>query len=117
MSIAQSLYEGVDLKEEGIEGLITYMRTDSVNVSQEAINLSREYIGKKYGKKFLPEKPRFYSSKKTAQEAHEAIRPTNLIEREPDKIKKYLTIDQHKIYCSSGTGLSPLRWNRQSMTP
>lgn len=104
MGIAQSLYEGVDLKEEGIEGLITYMRTDSVNVSEEAIKLSREYIEKKYGKKFLPEKPRIYTSKKSAQEAHEAIRPTNLIEREPDKIKKYLTVDQHKIYL--------LIWNR-----
>lgn len=104
MSIAQSLYEGVDLKDEGIEGLITYMRTDSVNVSEEAIKLSREYIEKRYGKNFLPEKPRIYTSKKSAQEAHEAIRPTNLIEREPDKIKKYLTIDQYKIYL--------LIWNR-----
>jgi DNA topoisomerase I len=104
MGIAQSLYEGVDLKDEGIEGLITYMRTDSVNVSQEAITLSRDYISKKYGKEFLPEKPRVYTSKKSAQEAHEAIRPTNLIEREPDKIKKYLTLDQYKIYL--------LIWNR-----
>lgn len=104
MGIAQSLYEGVDLKDEGIEGLITYMRTDSVNVSQEAINLSRDYIFKTYGKDFLPEKPRYYTSKKSAQEAHEAIRPTNLIEREPEKIKKHLTLDQYKIYL--------LIWNR-----
>lgn len=104
MSIAQSLYEGVDLKEEGLEGLITYMRTDSVNVSQEAIRLSRDYILKKYGKEFLPDQPRIYASKKTAQEAHEAIRPTNLIEREPEKIKKYLSLDQYKIYL--------LIWNR-----
>lgn len=103
MNIAQTLYEGVDLKDEGTEGLITYMRTDSVVVTNEAINLARSYIKKKFGENFLPEKPIFYTSKKTAQEAHEAIRPTNL-EREPDKIKRYLTTDQYKIYS--------LIWNR-----
>lgn len=97
MNIAQTLYEGVDLKEEGTEGLITYMRTDSVVVTGEAINFAREYIKKKFGEDYLPEKPNFYTSKQSAQEAHEAIRPTSL-ERDPDKIKKYLTQDQYKIY-------------------
>ena len=103
MSVAQTLYEGIDLKEERTEGVITYMRTDSLHVSNEAIKLAREYIKKKYGKEFLPEKPRKYISKKTAQEAHEAIRPTNL-EHDPAKIKKYLSNDQYKIYL--------LIWNR-----
>ncbi|MBN2478957.1 MAG: type I DNA topoisomerase [Parachlamydiales bacterium] len=97
MGVAQSLYEGVDLKDKGFEGLITYMRTDSVNVANEALSASRAYIGKKYGKKYLPEKPVFYKSKKSAQEAHEAIRPTNLY-HDPDEIEKYLNPDQHKLY-------------------
>jgi len=88
MQVAQTLYEGINVGN-GAEGLITYMRTDSVNVSKEAISLSREYIEKTYGKNFLPEKPRIFASKKSAQEAHEAIRPTNLIEREPDKNKRF----------------------------
>ena len=78
MQIAQSLYEGVDLGNEGTEGLITYMRTDSVRASPEAIEQAREYISKKFGKKHLPEKPNAYSSKKSAQDAHEAIRPTSI---------------------------------------
>ena len=103
MGIAQSLYEGVDMKSEGTEGLITYMRTDSVTVTQEAIVSARHHISNTYGKKYLPEKPRAYTSKKTAQEAHEAIRPANLY-RPPEKVKKYLTADQYKLYL--------LIWNR-----
>lgn len=97
MSIAQQLYEGIDLGNEGSEGLITYMRTDSVNVVPEAISAVREYIGREFGPEYVPQEPRFYSSKKAAQEAHEAIRPTNL-QREPEKIKAFLTQDQFKIY-------------------
>ncbi|MEI6242014.1 MAG: type I DNA topoisomerase [Chlamydiota bacterium] len=97
MSIAQELYEGVDMGEEGAEGLITYMRTDSVQVAPEAITNARSFIANEYGKEYLPETPRFYASKKSAQEAHEAIRPTNLL-HPPEKIKNFLTTDQYKIY-------------------
>jgi DNA topoisomerase I len=97
MSIAQQLYEGIDLGNEGAEGLITYMRTDSVNVVPEAIAAVREYIVKEFGNDYLPEQPRIYASKKSAQEAHEAIRPTNL-HRPPEKIRSYLTSDQFKLY-------------------
>lgn len=97
MSIAQGLYEGVDLGHEGHEGLITYMRTDSVNIAPEAIDNARKYILKHFGPEYLPDQPRIYASKKSAQEAHEAIRPTSL-NYDPEKIKKYLTIDQYKLY-------------------
>lgn len=97
MNIAQTLYEGVDLKAKGFEGIITYMRTDSVNIANEPLASARNFIDKKYGKKYLPEKPIFYKSKKSAQEAHEAIRPTNLA-NSPDEIEKYLTLDQYKLY-------------------
>ena len=97
MGIAQSLYEGVDLGSEGTEGLITYMRTDSVRVEMEAIHGARSLIGKTYGKEFLPEKPKMYASKKGSQDAHEAIRPTGL-NHPPEKIKSYLTPDQYKLY-------------------
>lgn len=97
MSIAQSLYEGIDMGDEGTEGLITYMRTDSVQVVQEALHSARAFIEKHLGKKYLPEKPRIYASKKSAQEAHEAIRPTNLY-HPPEQVKRYLTTDQFKIY-------------------
>ncbi len=97
MSIAQDLYEGIDMGSEGSEGLITYMRTDAVNVAPEAIHSARGYIKSEFGPEYIPEQPRIYASKKTAQEAHEAIRPTNP-HRDPEKIKKYLTIDQYKIY-------------------
>lgn len=97
MGIAQSLYEGVDLGSEGTEGLITYMRTDSTRVEMEAINAARTLIDGAYGKEFLPQKPNMYKSKKSAQDAHEAIRPTNL-SHPPDVIKSYLSIDQYKIY-------------------
>lgn len=97
MSVAQGLYEGVDMGSEGSEGLITYMRTDSVNIAPEAISEVRKYILSRFGDEYLPEKPRYYASKKAAQEAHEAIRPTNL-HRDPEKIKQYLTADQYKLY-------------------
>lgn len=97
MSIAQGLYEGIDLGNEGAEGLITYMRTDSVNIAPEAISAARTYIGKEFGPDYLPAQPRLFTSKKSAQEAHEGIRPTNL-SRPPEKVKAYLTIEQFKLY-------------------
>jgi DNA topoisomerase I len=103
MGIAQSLYEGVDVGKEGTVGLITYMRTDSTRVGKEAQDEARELIASKYGKDYLPDKPPVYASAKSAQEAHEAIRPTSVM-REPDVIKKYLENDQYKLY--------KLIWNR-----
>lgn len=97
MSIAQGLYEGIDLGDLGSEGLITYMRTDAVNIAPEAISAARGYIQSEFGPNYLPDSPNIYASKKNAQEAHEAIRPTSL-DRSPDKIKAYLTTDQHKLY-------------------
>lgn len=97
MRVAQQLYEGIDLGD-GATGLITYMRTDSVHLSQEAINGLREFIANKYGKENLPDSPRAFKTKsKNAQEAHEAIRPTNF-ELEPEKVKRYLTNDQMRLY-------------------
>ena len=97
MMIAQRLYEGVELGEEGLVGLITYMRTDSTRVSNEALTEVRELIGKEYGPQYLPEQPNTFKSKKGAQEAHEAIRPT-LAGRHPDSIKQYLKEDEYKVY-------------------
>lgn len=98
MRVAQQLYEGIDLPSEGRVGLITYMRTDSTNLSGEAISMARDFLAKKYGGRYLPEKPRFYaSSNKGAQEAHEAIRPTDPT-REPDAIRSALTEEQYRLY-------------------
>ncbi len=97
MKIAQMLYEGIDMGKHGEEGVITYMRTDSVQVSQEALSDVRAFISGKYDKKNLPDKPNLYHSKKSAQEAHEAIRPTDVY-KTPDSIKEHLTEDQYKIY-------------------
>jgi DNA topoisomerase-1 len=97
MMIAQRLYEGVDLGDEGSVGLITYMRTDSVQVSKDAVEEVRGLIGSTFGKDFLPEVPNTYKSKKAAQEAHEAIRPSS-VARHPDEIKKYLQEDEYKVY-------------------
>jgi DNA topoisomerase-1 len=97
MVIAQQLYEGVDLGEEGPAGLITYMRTDSQNIAQDAITEVRAYIGEKLGKDYLPPEPNRFKSRKLAQEAHEAVRPTSVL-RTPDSIKQYLTGDQHALY-------------------
>jgi len=97
MMIAQQLYEGIELGAEGSVGLITYMRTDSTRISNEAVEAVREYIGKVYGNEYLPASPRVYKSKASAQDAHEAIRPTSM-EYDPDKVKKYLTKEQYALY-------------------
>ena len=97
MMIAQRLYEGVELGEEGLVGLITYMRTDSVRVSNEALTEVREYIKSQYGDQYLPEAPNTYKEKKAAQAAHEAIRPSSVV-RHPDQIKQYLKEDEYKVY-------------------
>jgi len=97
MSVAQQLYEGTDLGGETV-GLITYMRTDSVNLADEALTEIRDYIEKRFGKKNLPSSTRIYKTKaKNAQEAHEAIRPTS-VNHEPAEIKKYLSKDQFRLY-------------------
>jgi len=97
MRIAQTLYEGVDLEGAESEGLITYMRTDSVRVSTEAQNAARDYILKSFGEKYYPAKPNIYKSKKSAQEAHECIRPTVPL-RGPASLTGFLTPDQQKLY-------------------
>jgi len=97
MALAQRLYEGVDLGEEGSVALITYMRTDSVRVSDDAIAQVREHVGANYGPNYLPDKPNFFKSKKDAQEAHEAIRPTD-VSRTPESVKRYLEEDMFKLY-------------------
>ena len=98
MQIAQRLYQGIEIDGETI-GLITYMRTDGTNISKDAISNFRKYISNNYGEKYLPDSPLNYSGKKAknAQEAHEAIRPTE-ISRNPDSLKKYLSTDQFKLY-------------------
>jgi DNA topoisomerase-1 len=98
MRIAQQLYEGIDLPDEGRVGLITYMRTDSTNLSREAIDMARRYLDQRHGAKYVPDAPRTYtSSNESAQEAHEAIRPTDAF-REPDRIAAALTDEQYKLY-------------------
>jgi DNA topoisomerase-1 len=103
MAVAQRLYEGVELGQEGPIGLITYMRTDSVRISPEAVQEVRGFIAEKFGPDYLPEKPNFYKSRKTAQEAHEAIRPTS-VSRHPEVVKPFLNSDQFALY--------DLIWNR-----
>ncbi|HVY47786.1 MAG TPA: type I DNA topoisomerase [Minicystis sp.] len=104
MQVAQALYEGIDLKRDGGPvGLITYMRTDSTRVSDDAVADARKLIAKRYGKEFVPEKPNVFKSKKNAQDAHEAIRPTN-VDIHPESIKKYLKDEQYKLY--------KMIWNR-----
>jgi DNA topoisomerase-1 len=97
MRVAQGLYEGVELGEEGSVALITYMRTDSVHVSNDALAQVRELIPQRFGADYLPEKPNFYKSKKDAQEAHEAVRPTD-VARAPEDVRRYLKDDQFKLY-------------------
>ncbi len=97
MQIAQQLYEGIDLGQDASIGLITYMRTDSVNISAEAIDEVRGYIKDKIGQEFLPQSANKYKSKKGAQEAHEAIRPTSVY-RTPDSVKSHLSKDQFALY-------------------
>jgi DNA topoisomerase-1 len=103
MQIAQQLYEGVELGDMESAGLITYMRTDSFRVAEVARQAASELIGKIFGEEYLPTKPRVYKSRKSAQEAHEAIRPT-YVDYQPDEIKKFLTKDQFRLY--------QLIWNR-----
>src|SRR5436305_5449075 len=97
MMIAQHLYEGVELGSEGSVGLITYMRTDSTRVSDTALNEARQFIATQYGAHYLPEKAVHYRSKKAAQDAHEAIRPTEVM-RTPDSLAKYLKPEELKLY-------------------
>jgi len=97
MIVAQQLYEGIDIGEENPVGLITYMRTDSTNVSVEAMKDLREFILKQYGKGYLPDEPNVYKVKKLAQEAHEAIRPTSIL-RSPESMKQFLSPEQFELY-------------------
>ncbi len=97
MEVAQSLYEGVEIGNRGIQGLITYMRTDSVRVAPEALNDLRSYISSSFGKENLNPTPRSFQMKKSAQDAHEAIRPAD-VSLDPETLKKYLTRDQHLLY-------------------
>lgn len=103
MAIAQQLYEGIDIKGQGSVGLITYMRTDSTRISEEAQREAKEMVIKNFGEKYVPRSFRSYKSKKGAQDAHEAIRPTS-VTRDPDNIKGSLKDDQYKLY--------KLIWNR-----
>lgn len=97
MQIAQQLYEGVELAGEGSQGLVTYIRTDSTRIADEAVAAVREVILSAYGPDFLPEKPNVYKTRKSAQDAHEAIRPT-VVERRPEQIKASLSRDQYRLY-------------------
>jgi len=103
MKIAQELYEGVELGEKGSVGLVTYMRTDSPRIAEIAKKAAKDFIEINFGSDYIPSKPREYKSRKSAQEAHEAIRPT-YIDYTPDQVKKYLSKDQSKLY--------QLIWNR-----
>jgi DNA topoisomerase-1 len=97
MRTAQQLYEGVELGDEGSVGLITYMRTDSTRVAPAALHAVREFVAHEFGKKYLPEKPNVFSNRKAAQDAHEAVRPSD-VHRRPDQMKKYLSAEQFKLY-------------------
>src|SRR5437660_9810058 len=103
MTLAQRLYEGVELGEEGQTALITYMRTDSVRLSPDAVAGARAYVGQRWGKDYLPAEPVQFKTKKSAQDAHEAIRPTSL-EYPPERVKPYLEKDMFRLY--------ELIWNR-----
>ncbi len=103
MMLAQQLYEGVELGPKGPQGLISYMRTDSVRLSSEAVNTARAYISERFGPEYLPSKPNVYKSKKKTQDAHEAIRPTSMANA-PESVKGYLSKDQFRLY--------ELIWNR-----
>jgi DNA topoisomerase-1 len=97
MMLAQKLYEGIDMGDEGLTGLITYMRTDSVRVSQEAVQGAREFINQNFGKEYLPKSPNVFKNRKTAQDAHEAIRPT-YVNLTPEKVKSHLDRDLFLLY-------------------
>ena len=115
MRIAQQLYEGIDLGSMGSLGLITYMRTDSTHLSPQALNETRNFIANKFGTEYLPEKAKMFASKKNAQQAHEAIRPTD-VDMTPDEIREFLTDEQFRLYdliwrkfvaCQ----MNPAKWN------
>jgi DNA topoisomerase I len=97
MMLAQGLYEGKELGEEGSVGLITYMRTDSTRVSEDALAEVRAFVGERYGQNYLPESSNVYKTKKDAQDAHEAVRPTSVL-RTPESVEKYLAEDELKLY-------------------
>ena len=97
MRIAQQLYEGIDIMGHGTTGLITYMRTDSLRISEEARAAASKFIGANYGSKYLPSSPRYFKTKNTSQDAHEAIRPT-IIDLTPEQVKDSLTAEQYKLY-------------------
>ena len=97
MRVAQALYEGVDIQGQGATGLITYMRTDSLRISEEARATATNFIKDTFGENYLPSKPRYFKTKKGAQDAHEAIRPTNPL-LTPESVKSSLTTDQYKLY-------------------
>ncbi|MDD5644769.1 MAG: type I DNA topoisomerase [bacterium] len=97
MDVAQSLYEGLDIPGEGQIGLITYMRTDSVRISEDAVREARRYITENFKESYLPERPKYYKTKKTSQDAHEAIRPTSVF-RTPESLQDALAADQNKLY-------------------
>jgi len=97
MQVVQQLYEGVDLEGEGTQGIVTYIRTDSVTVSEEALSAVREHIGDQYGETYLPETPNMFKGRSNAQNAHEAIRPTD-VRRTPESIKASLTKEQFQLY-------------------
>src|SRR5882724_7899543 len=97
MMLAQQLYEGIELGAEGAVGLITYMRTDSTRIGGEALAEARDFVASKYGVEYLPASSNVYKSKKDAQDAHEAVRPTSAM-RTPDDVAKYLAEDQLKLY-------------------
>ena len=97
MMIAQQLYEGIELPGEGSVGLITYMRTDSTRVSEQALTEVRDYIGETFGQEFLPQKPNRFRTKKDAQDAHEAIRPTS-VDHSPESVRAHLTKEQYYLY-------------------
>src|ERR1700761_7852557 len=97
MMLAQGLYEGKEIGKEGSVGLITYMRTDSTRVSEDALTEVRGFVSERYGKTYLPESPNVYKTKKDAQDAHEAIRPTSVL-RTPESLEKYLAEDELKLY-------------------
>ncbi len=97
MSIAQQLYEGVDIEGEGTVGLITYMRTDSLRLSDEAVAAARAFAGARYGQAYLPDAPRQFKAKAGAQDAHEAIRPSN-VDLTPESVRKSLTLEQYRLY-------------------
>lgn len=103
MAVAQRLYEGIEIRNKGLIGLITYMRTDSLRISDEALSKSRRYIQESYPKAYLPQRPRVYRNKRKAQDAHEAIRPTSF-DLSPEKVKPFLGKDEHNLYS--------MIWNR-----